>query len=1117
MSTFTSYLLLTRDYSRTLSNLGKTSQVASAAQYYQANIGKVKNVDDLMKDQRLYAYAMKAAGLEDMTYAKAFMKKVLQSDLSDPDSFANKLTDKRYLDFAKAFNFGTDGKVSPVSDIQSDRQELDMIGLYSQRLVEKERAATEKIARYSAAVDGMTSVDDLFLPRNREFLEMAMTGYGLGDRVEYLNAAYYKDILTRGLDDPSNPLYAVTDVSLRDKLSNFVAAFNFAPSGTTAAGSAQTFEQKAATISGFLSYSDASTKSATLRFATDTYRQLIGSVTTSTGLTDNATLYNFVLSAYGLDPTKVDKNDVIAALQSDPNDPAGAANQLGLAYKRMAEDFNFDSAGNIPSGDQIQSADALERTVSRYLAYANDPGLAVPSEFTTYKLTINTAGLIETVSDLVSMLRGVSPDEADPKTISDSRARQTSDFVLKAFGLQLAEGSYSEQFLTDVFSSDLDDPSSFANQLADKRWATMASMFNIDAATGTIPSGNVQSDALMTEMMERYIGQGFGGAHLSQQAKYAFIYETKDVKTVDDFVNSKSALAYALVSFGFSKDQPDKAFWKQILTDPAYAAAQTDPRFAQFADAFNFQSDGTLPSGSAVQTIVDRDTMVENFIAKTTPGSGAQNFRIATDYAAAVANIRSVTQFLDDANATVFNFAMSAFGIDMTRTTKAQIAQVLTSDLNSATSVARQLGGGYLALAQAFNFNTGGVVPTASPTQTSTQLSTTVNAYLSRNNAAAIAEVSGASSTFKSRLASLSSRATLSGRSAVDEFLNDTTLYNYALITHGLDPKTESKAAIRAALTADKSKSFTFLDQLGNAKYRGLADALNFDPDGSIGTPRQAQTTSDGIRLATKYAASYPASTRPDYAKDRPTAQETLITTESDYYATTTLNVTNVDQFVADKRLTGYVLKAFGFAANALSAADVKKILTSDLTDPKSFANASKDLRYREMASMFNFDTKGNTKPLPEFAVQSSGGIYQSYTNYLQQTLEVQQGQSNNGVRLALYFARKASSITSAYSILGDKALFEVARTTLGIPLAAAKADIDVLARTIEKKLNIADMKDPKKVENFIKRFTAMYDIENGGGTSTSSSATTLINGGADIGFSQDMLSSLQTIRFRQF
>ena len=63
------------------------------------------SVDAFLDDFQLYSYAMKAYGLEDMIYAKAFMRKVLESDMSDANSFANKLTDVRYQDFASAFSF----------------------------------------------------------------------------------------------------------------------------------------------------------------------------------------------------------------------------------------------------------------------------------------------------------------------------------------------------------------------------------------------------------------------------------------------------------------------------------------------------------------------------------------------------------------------------------------------------------------------------------------------------------------------------------------------------------------------------------------------------------------------------------------------------------------------------------------------------------------------------------------------------------------------------------------------------------------------------------------------------------------------------------------------------
>ncbi|SFV13140.1 Protein of unknown function [Methylobacterium sp. 174MFSha1.1] len=104
-STLTSYMLLSRNLATSLQRKGNEPIVARETAYYQANIGKVKSIDDFMGDQRLYSYAMKAFGLEDMTYAKAFMRKVLTEGASDSTAFANRLADDRYVAFAKAFDF----------------------------------------------------------------------------------------------------------------------------------------------------------------------------------------------------------------------------------------------------------------------------------------------------------------------------------------------------------------------------------------------------------------------------------------------------------------------------------------------------------------------------------------------------------------------------------------------------------------------------------------------------------------------------------------------------------------------------------------------------------------------------------------------------------------------------------------------------------------------------------------------------------------------------------------------------------------------------------------------------------------------------------------------------
>lgn len=1120
MSTFTSYLLLSRDLPLTLSNLSKTRPVSNAAQYYQANIGKVKTVDDLLGDQRLYSYAMKAAGLEDMSYAKAFIKKVLLSDLTDAKSFANQLTDKRYFELAKTFNFNTKGELAPVSDIQSDLQQQTMVGLYSSSILAREDAASQLIAEYAAGIDGLTSVDGLLDPGNKKLFDFALTAHGLGSLARYASTSYFRDILTTDLSDTGHPIYAVTDTALRDKLHAFVSAFNFEDSDTVPAGTAQSATQKSATIDGYLKQSGASTATATLLFSAQTYRDSVTTITSAQGLIDNRAVLNVALTAFGLDPAATADADILAALTSDLGDPQSAANTLGLAFRNLAEAFNFEADGSITPGQPVQSASAIERTVNGYLANSNNPALPNPNEFDLYKRAINKAGLIENVDDFLTLLSGVTPNPSDT-LVNNNGAKTMKSFILRSFGFDI-NTRFSNDFLRDVLTSDLDDPGSFANTQDDKRWAVFAGMFNF-AADGSVPPGGVQDTGKIQEMLERYVAKGFGSAPISSQATYAYRYDMQLVETVDEFLADTSSFSFALVAFGFDRVSASKDYFRRILTDSAFAAsesaARNDPRFTQFAAAFNFQADGSLPSGQAAQSKLNQDAMVDRFLSQTDSSTGAYRLRVASEYKTAVLSIRTAADFVKPANDSIYKFALSAFGIDAASVSRDQIAAVLSSDPGDPNSTAARLGGGFLALAEAFNFHQGrGIVPTALATQDTSQLDHTVANYLARNNLAAVAQTSAATSNFTSAIGTLESRAALKGTRAVDEFLSDSRLYDYALIAYGLDPKTASKDAVRQALVSDKSDRNSFVNRPGNEKLKALADALNFDTDGTVGTPRQAQSASDALRIAQRYAASYPPSTRPAYAPDRPTDQENRIKAESDYYATAILKVSNVDQLVGDARLVSYISKAFSLPVG-FGSSDLKRILTSDLADPKSFANSSKNLVYRELAATFNFAPDGQTKRLPELAAQSSGGIYEVHANYLQQTLEANEGQSNPGVRLALYFARKAPTLTSTYAILGDKALFEVARTALGIPLAAARADIDVLARTIEKKLKVADLKDPEKLDKFLKRFTSMYDIENGGGglQSSNSIALSMISGNADTSFSQSTLANLQSVRFRRF
>ena len=83
--------------------------------YFRSAIAKVTSADDLVKDYRLLKFTLTAFGLDSQINAQALIKKVLNSDLSDPNSLANKLADPRFRQLAQAFNFAAGG-ASKVQD-----------------------------------------------------------------------------------------------------------------------------------------------------------------------------------------------------------------------------------------------------------------------------------------------------------------------------------------------------------------------------------------------------------------------------------------------------------------------------------------------------------------------------------------------------------------------------------------------------------------------------------------------------------------------------------------------------------------------------------------------------------------------------------------------------------------------------------------------------------------------------------------------------------------------------------------------------------------------------------------------------------------------------------------
>jgi len=237
------------------------------------------------------------------------------------------------------------------------------------------------------------------------------------------------------------------------------------------------------------------------------------------------------------------------------------------------------------------------------------------------------------------------------------------------------------------------------------------------------------------------------------------------------------------------------------------------------------------------------------------------------------------------------------------------------------------------------------------------------------------------------------------------------------------------------------------------------------------------------------------------------TASKPVVSHDTAYYLAHTGDVTSVDEFLKDDRLFAYAMKAHGLSDMVYATAFLRKVLTEGISSTTSFANKLVDTRYREFAAAFNFDLLG------ESATQTTSATTGTVGKYLRQTLEEDAGEQNEGVRLALYFERKASRITNAYQILADRALLKVAQTLLGISSTTAMADVDKQAAMLSRKINFADFQNPEKLRTFLQRFSVMWEAENGAATSAATNSI-LINQPIEAAISATTLASLQKLKF---
>jgi Protein of unknown function (DUF1217) len=176
-STTSTYLAITQNLSRYQAMTAAEPAVKTATAYYEANIGSVTSVQDLVGNYRLLSYALNAYGLGDQINDTGLITKVLEGGVSNPNSLANTLANPQWKAFAAAFDFVGSGSTSPSSSSSVQTTTSD----YVEQQLESDQGSEDvgvQLALYFQRVAPTITSEEGILA-NSNLLEVAATIMGI--------------------------------------------------------------------------------------------------------------------------------------------------------------------------------------------------------------------------------------------------------------------------------------------------------------------------------------------------------------------------------------------------------------------------------------------------------------------------------------------------------------------------------------------------------------------------------------------------------------------------------------------------------------------------------------------------------------------------------------------------------------------------------------------------------------------------------------------------------------------------------------------------------------------------------------------------------------------------
>ncbi|AGA64813.1 Flagellar basal-body rod protein FlgF [Liberibacter crescens BT-1] len=640
-------------------------------------------------------------------------------------------------------------------------------------------------------------------------------------------------------------------------------------------------------------------------------------------------------------------------------------------------------------------------------------------------------------------------------------------YAMKAYGLE--DMSYAKALMRKALESDLADSKSFVNTLHDSRYREFAKAFNLSS-----PQKSLQTKTQEEDVISRYLKSYSKEEHREAFETQYFKNNIHKIETVDQLLNNKRLRHYILKAFGIDQQHISHSFLRKVLIcdphDPeSFVHSLKKDAWIKLANAFHFEEDGKTAKNGLL-TEKQQETITENYLLETSSFLTKKIVPLDQSYyKAKIGSVSSVTHLVKDKR--LFRIIKTALGFDSTMTPSEFVT--ITTDKELAK------GSGVSQVTDFFNINAYGQEKNGKEIQSVEQTFKLLELYEKHYHNHRNKIIKDSIKNYKKTLQNIVSIKDLSYAG----FKSGTTVKDkkiqqpIEMILRAFDIKAEelSKKEFHSLLASDILDPHSDVNRSRDQRFIQLNRAFNFDSNGNASSPFQALSE----KTIQDYRDSYIKNKTRFLTQLERKKNEKDLNPEITYFEENIRKIHHPDDFTADKRLVHFMLEAKGIKPDTVTENLLKETFTSYFNTPDNFIHTSNDYRFMEIVASFHFDANKKLSRNSAHQIQSPENIMKTMHLHTHQILEEEEGKKDINRRLALYFERKAPTITNIYDFLSDKALYQVISKTLGLSSYFRSGDIDKQAATLKKSINIKDFQDPEKLKNFIKRFNSATNSEN--------------------------------------